>query len=267
MLNLEKYELVPFAYFQTKKNENYIVKKLIRPEEKDELLPLCLSDYINEFIQGADLIPKSLLLCNIVESVPEGHLYVVNPWISPQAKGVWKKAYYKNERVEVENIFKTTLSRGLYPFYIKFFNTFLPLDNQLYYNLKNLGPFSRKHWNFISEVYKQYKNDDLFEVGINYRNKLCTGNNVREQQRAQIKVVFPNAKNLMSAVIHDPDSRIFVDSTLYYYGTNDVDEAYYICGMLNIPTLFKNVKTIADTRHHHKRPLYFNIPRYVANKE
>jgi hypothetical protein len=27
------------------------------------------------------------------------------------------------------------------------------------------------------------------------------------------------------------------------------------------------VKAIADTRHHHKRPLYFNIPRYDGSLE
>ncbi len=32
--------------------------------------------------------------------------------------------------------------------------------------------------------------------------------------------------------------------------------------MLNIPDLFESVKIIRDTRLHHKRPLYFNIPRF-----
>ena len=76
------------------------------------------------------------------------------------------------------------------------------------------------------------------------------------------KVVFPNAKKLMAAVINDPKGRIYVDSTLYYYGTKSEDEAYYLCGMLNIPDLYTSVKVISDTRHHHKRPLYFNIPMF-----
>ena len=37
--------------------------------------------------------------------------------------------------------------------------------------------------------------------------------------------------------------------------------------MLNVPTLSKSVKMISDTRHHHKRPLYFNIPKFVSSKE
>ena len=66
----------------------------------------------------------------------------------------------------------------------------------------------------------------------------------------------------MAAVIEDPIGRVYVDSTLYYLGTENKKEAYYLCGMLNIPDLYKTVKFISDTRHHHKRPLYFNIPRY-----
>ena len=67
----------------------------------------------------------------------------------------------------------------------------------------------------------------------------------------------------MSAVIRDPEGRFFVDSTIYYYGTEDEDEAYYLCGMFNVPNLFTSVKAIADTRHHHKKPLYFNIPKFI----
>ncbi|MFW9873258.1 MAG: N-6 DNA methylase [Candidatus Thorarchaeota archaeon] len=264
---INEYELTPFAFFQEKPKERLIVKKLITPEKKQKLLPVYLSDYINDFIQGADLIPKSLLLCEIKSKIQNDQLAIIEPWISPQAKGVWKKRHYKQVRVESENLFKTTLSRNLYPFYIQLYDTFLPLDSNFEYNTNNLGPFSRKHWKNISEIYKRENKNDLFEVGINYRNKLCTGKKVRDAQIAPIKVVFPNAKNLMSAVIKDPNSRSFVDSTMYYYSTENEDEAYYLCGMLNIRKLFKTVKTIADTRHHHKRPLYFNIPKYSGTAE
>ena len=264
---LEEYYLVPFAFFQKKRDSKYVVKKLIKPEKKDTLLPVHLSDYINDFIQGADLIPKSLLVCEVEDIIQNGRLSIIRPWISPLAKGAWKRAYYKNVRVESENIFKTTLSRGLYPFYIQLYDTFLPLDKNLDFDPRKLGPFSRKHWSFLSTIYMRENKQNLFEVGINYRNKLCVNNQVRVSQKMPIKVVFPNAKNLMSAVINDPENRKFVDSTLYYYGTNNEDEAYYLCGMLNIRKLFKTVKLIADTRHHHKRPLYFNIPRYTETRE
>jgi hypothetical protein len=267
MEQINQYELTPFAYFQTKPKEKLIIKKLIRPEEKQKLLPIHLSDYINDFIQGADLIPKSLLLCEVESVIQDGQLAIIEPWISPQAKGKWKKRHFKKVRVECENLFKTSLSRGLYPFYIQLYTTFLPIDSNFEYNPDNIGPFSRKHWKHISQVYKREKNMDLFEVGINYRNKLCVGKKIRKDQLASIKVIFPNAKNLMSAVIKDSSKRSYVDSTLYYFSTENENEAYYLCGMLNIKKLFETVKTIADTRHHHKRPLYFNIPQYKETKE
>ncbi|HEA71095.1 hypothetical protein LCGC14_0943930 [marine sediment metagenome] len=259
--------LEPYVYFQNNRKALYSVKKLIRSEKKLELLPFSLSAYYNEFIQGADLLPKSLLYCEVVNSIEHGKISIIEPWISPQAKGVWKKKHFKKVRVESENIFKATLSRELYPFYIIPYSLFLPLDPNLRYRTSKIGPFSRKHWNNIKEMYFNETKKDLFEVGINYRNKLCTNRTVRETQRKLYKVVFPNAKKLVSAVIHDPKGKVFIDSTLYYYGTENEDEAYYLCGMLNIPTLSKSVKLISDTRHHHKRPLYFNIPKFDSSKE
>ncbi|KKN19435.1 hypothetical protein LCGC14_0945830, partial [marine sediment metagenome] len=264
---LEDSLLEPYVYFQTNRKAMYSVKKLIRSEKKLKLLPFTLSDYYNEFIQGADLLPKSLLYCEVLNSIEHGKISIIEPWISPQAKGIWKKKHFRKVRVESENIFKATLSRELYPFYIIPYSIFLPLDANLRYRMSKIGPFSRKHWNIIKEIYFNETKKDLFEVGINYRNKICTNRIVRETQRKQYKVVFPNAKKLASAVIHDQEGKIFIDSTLYYYGTENEDEAYYLCGMLNIPTLSKSVKMISDTRHHHKRPLYFNIPKFVSSKE
>ncbi|MBY9006179.1 MAG: hypothetical protein KGD63_05430, partial [Candidatus Lokiarchaeota archaeon] len=262
MNKLDNYHREPYVYFQEKRNEKYIIKKLVKSEKKDQLLPCHLSDYYKKFIQGADLIPKSLLYCEVANTIQNGKIAIINPWISPQAKGVWKKSYYKNQRVETNCLYQATLSRQLYPFYIKPYTIFLPLNKNYAYSVSTLGPFNRKHWKNIKEIYHRELKKNLFEIGINYRNKLCTNNIVKKNQRMPYKVVFPNAKKLCSAVINDPKGRVFVDSTIYYYGTKDKSEAYYLCGMLNIPELSKSVKIISDTRHHHKRPLYFNIPKF-----
>lgn len=267
MEKLDRYHLEPYVYFQEKKNEKYLVKKLIKSERKSEILPCHLSDYYNEFIQGADLIPKVLLYCDVIETSQSGKISIINPWISPQAKGVWKKTPYKHVRVETSCLFQATLSRQLYPFYLKPYTIFLPLNENFAYSVSTLGPFSRKHWNFIKNLYQKEVKKDLFKIGINYRNKLCSNDIVKKIQRMPFKVVFPNAKRLTAAVINDPTGRIYVDSTLYYYGTKDEDEAYYLCGMLSIPDLAKSVKIISDTRHHHKRPLYFNIPKFKKTHE
>ncbi|TFF98235.1 MAG: hypothetical protein EU547_02115 [Promethearchaeota archaeon] len=264
---LEEYTLEPYVYFRKSDSSQFLVKKLIKSELKKDLLPSFLSDYYDEFIQGADLLPKSLLYVEILDKQKNQELCVIDPWISPQAKGKWKKKYYSNERVECKHLFKATLSRGLYPFYICPYDIFLPLNKYLEYNLSDLGIFARKHWDLIAEIYKRLSGNDLFSRGINYRNKLCKKKTVREEQRKPYKVVFPNAKTLMSAVIEDHKGKVFLDSTLYYYGTENKREAYYLCGMLNIRNLFKSVKLISDTRHHHKRPLYFNIPKFQGTDQ
>jgi len=259
---LDHYTLEPYVYFQSPHSSHFLVKKLIKSQHKEELLPCSLSDYYEKFIQGADLLPKSLLYVHILNNKKDQDLCVIEPWISPQAKGKWKKKYYSQQKVECKYLFKATLSRGLHPFYIKPFNVFLPLNDQLEYIPSDLNPFARNHWCKISSVYQELNEKDLFTRGINYRNKLCKKKSVRAEQRKPYKVVFPNAKTLMAAVIKDPNCRVFVDSTLYYYGTENQKEAYYLCGLLNIRDLYKSVKLISDTRHHHKRPLYFNIPQF-----
>jgi len=263
----KQFELIPYAYFEPQRGEKYLIKKLIKPEQKDELLPCGLSEYYSEFIQGADMIPKSLLYVNVLDQTENGRISIIEPWISPQAKGFWKNKHFNRERVETENLFKATLSRGLFPYYIKLYDIFLPLNKNLEYKPDKIGPYSRKHWNKIKKIYKKENNYDLYDIGINYRNKLCKNDKVRKEQRKKYKIVFPNAKSLMAAVIEDPKGIIFVDSTLYYYGTDIEEEAYYLCGMFNIKELYKSTKTISDTRHHHKRPLYFNIPKFCSSKD
>ncbi len=136
---------MPYVFFQKKKKEKYRVQKLVRSEKIKDLLPLFLSNYYKEFIQGADLIPKSLLYCTVVNTIQQNKISIIDPWISPQAKGVWKKQYFKKVQVESDNIFGATLSRELYPFYIKPYSIFLPLDTNYNYRISKIGPFSRKH--------------------------------------------------------------------------------------------------------------------------
>ncbi len=85
---IEEVNLEPYAYFQKKRKEKYRVKKLIDPEKINELLPFALSHYYKEFIQGADLIPKALLYCVVANTIQQGKISIIDPWISPQAKGV-----------------------------------------------------------------------------------------------------------------------------------------------------------------------------------
>ncbi len=264
MEKIDTYHLIPYVYFQKKSGEKYNVKRLIKQERKEDLFPVKLSDYYNDFIQGADMIPKSLLYINVIDTVEGGEFSIIDPWISPQAKGKWKKKYFTRERVESKHLFKATLSRGLYPFYIEPYNIFLPFNEQFEYTPSELGAFARKHWKTIMNVYRKFTDKDLYEVGINYRHKLCKKGRVKEEQRKHYKIVFPNAKRLMAAVVVDPKGTTFIDSTLYYLGTDNKEEAFYLCGLLNIRELRKSVKTISDTRHHHKRPLYFNLPRYIG---
>jgi hypothetical protein len=65
---------------------------------------------------------------------------------------------------------------------------------------------------------------------------------------------------------------VVVESTLYHYETNNVDEAYYLVAILNSSVLDELIKPMQSKgefgeRDIHKKPLEFPIPRYDPNND
>jgi hypothetical protein len=116
---------------------------------------------------------------------------------------------------------------------------------------------------------------DLYEW-LDYEGKL-TGQNLR----AKYRVVFPGPSStyLVAAVLpHErqsiklekatvPLGGLVIDHALLRYETEDEDEAYYLCSMLNATSIDHTIKPFQSTgkggaQNIHKKPLELPIPRY-----
>ncbi|MCK4239636.1 MAG: hypothetical protein KAX33_10965, partial [Candidatus Lokiarchaeota archaeon] len=58
---------------------------------------------------------------------------------------------------------------------------------------------------------------------------------------------------------------IIICSENYYFSTNNKEEAYYLTSILNAPILSENIKIVKSSRHIHKRPFDFPIPKFDPN--
>jgi hypothetical protein len=250
---------------------NDVGAKVILPENELKILKnLNESVYKQEFFQGATLVPRALVFFNINRNQKSILEISSDPDILLRSKANWKYKFEKKE-IEQQFCFKTFLNRDLIPFYIKKFKTiFLPINNQFEYNSDELSryPLAYKFYKEVNEIYKKKKKEsskieDLFS-NLNYWNKLTK----QKSNKKFIVVYNASGSNLKSAVIENDEEKILIGSENYYFSTDSQNEAYYLSAIFNSPIFTKYIKLIKSSRHIHKRPFTFPIPRYdIKNEE
>jgi len=239
--------------------------KIIMPEKELKFLDLLsISPYKTKFFQGATLVPRALVFFNIDKEKDNFLEISSDPGVTMRAKKIWKYNFQK-KLIESKFKFKSFLNKDLIPFYIKELkNVFLPVDSSLQWDEKFLND-NPKASNFYTEINKFYKKnkkgtssiDSLF-LNLNYWNKLT-----KQANNKQYIVVYnASGSRLKSAVIDNEELGIVICSENYYFSTNSLNEAHYLCAIFNSPVLSKNIKLIKSSRHIHKRPFSFPIPLY-----
>ena len=106
---------------------------------------------------------------------------------------------------------------------------------------------------------------DLWE-SLNHLNKLTN-----PLQQFKLKVIYNGSGSILkSAIVR---GNVIVDTTLFYTGMKNDDEAYYLCTILNTPRLTKQIQYTGATgasgsiRHIQKRALDVPIPMYDEKNE
>ncbi|MHA1473230.1 MAG: hypothetical protein ACTSQW_09055, partial [Promethearchaeota archaeon] len=117
--------------------------------------------------------------------------------------------------------------------------------------------------NFYKKNKKTTSNIDTLFLNLNYWNKLTKQANNRQY----VVVYNASGSRVKSAVIDNEDIRIIICSENYYFSTNSLNEAHYLCAVFNSPVISKNIKLIKSSRHIHKRPFSFPIPLYDINND
>ena len=244
--------------------------KIILPEKELKILDRhSISLYKPKFFQGATLVPRSLVFFKIDE-IKENILEISSDTqVSKRAKTGWKYNFQK-KLIERKFGFKSFLNKDLIPFFIKEFKyVFLPVNSSLEWDKKllNDNPKAQSFYKEINNFYKKNKkrtsNIDTLFLNLNYWNKLTKQANNRQY----IVIYNASGSRLKSAVIDNEDNEIIICSENYYFSTNSLNEAHYLCAIFNSPVLSKNIKLIKSSRHIHKRPFSFPIPLYDSDND
>lgn len=260
----EKLELINNVNYMSVHIEEAGAKVILPELEINMLNTLSESPYKKKFLQGATLVPRTLVFFQINETRNEHLTISSDNNILTRSKKKW---YFEFQNRIIESCFRfiTFLNIDLIPFHIKKFrNIFLPINPNYQFDEDYLKkyPFALKFYNEVNEFYQKNKKDTsnintLFS-NLNYWNKLTKQIN----NKSYIVVYNASGSNLKAAVIDNQDQNIIVASENYYYSTNSQNEAYFLATVLNSPVLSKNIKLIKSSRHIHKRPFSFPIPIY-----
>lgn len=265
----EKLELINNVNYMSVHIEEAGAKVILPELEINMLNTLSESPYKKKFLQGATLVPRTLVFFQINETRNEHLTISSDNNILTRSKKKW---YFEFQNRIIESCFRfiTFLNIDLIPFHIKKFrNIFLPINPNYQFDEDYLKkyPFALKFYNEVNEFYQKNKKDTsnintLFS-NLNYWNKLTKQIN----NKSYIVVYNASGSNLKAAVIDNQDQNIIVASENYYYSTNSQNEAYFLATVLNSPVLSKNIKLIKSSRHIHKRPFSFPIPIYDNTNE
>ena len=286
------------SMFNTQMNEsNYVLKKI-----EKEFSPLRLNEsqcsyYYNKFIQGATITPSTIWKIEINDDQNLGF----NPEC-PYVKTVknnaahmpWKKIIMEGN-VEHEFLFTSISSKMIIPFgYLNRQLVLLPIlsnngngikmikdHSQIEIQNKYISEYledAEKHWN--DNRTQNNRSKSLYEY-LNYYNKL-----IKQNPIAKFKVLYVAYGTYMtSCVINASEnyilkinktelniSGVFVDSTAYHFDANSLNEAHYLCSILNSKYIDKLIKPYQPKGDFgawaiHRIPLRFSIPVFDSNNE
>jgi type I restriction-modification system DNA methylase subunit len=255
-----------------------------------------VSRYHKKVLEGACIVPRTLWFIDFVTG-PFGinpDMPLVESLVLPDAKDPWKKVSLKSE-VESEFIFLTITGKLVLPFKPRFLPVALPIKKGRREitilsskDLRRSGKLKMANW--LDEAQKAWvknatktslKNFPNAMDYVNYHGKL-----ILQRQNLNYYVVYtasgthiaatvvnierlPNLK-IGKANIHP--SGFIADYTTFWYGTNDIREAYYLAAILNSNVLDQKIKKHQPKgkfgpRHICRLPFEFNIPQFDPNRK
>jgi len=216
--------------------------------------------YYDLFKQGATLVPRNLCFVK-PERNPNSPAIITDPASDKEAKAPYKgiKLYGS---VDDDYMYATLPSKQLVPFgYESLSLVSLPVQKQNDGTLAmlttqddffNKGHFDSADWFSAVEVkWAQLKKDTTtqkFYEYLNYRNKL-----VEQKPNTGIKVLYNTNGTHVSACVLVTDNQQFsvherrtqgfiADYKTYYYSTDHLDEAHFLCALLNSPCVDNAIK-------------------------
>ena len=129
-------------------------------------------------------------------------------------------------------------STELIPFNLVFtYTVFLPIErNNFEYQKDQIDPLGKKHFEMIDHLYKTHQKDgasitDLWER-LNYQKGITN-----QSPKGNIKLIYAGIGSMIKSAIVTGD--VIIDTSLYYYPTESINEAHYLMGNLKFTHCFK----------------------------
>ncbi len=252
------------------------------------------SKYYNEFHQGASIVPRSLFFVDITES--QLGMDHTKPLVQTSRRAIkMAKPDYKDiklhDNIESKFLYGVITSTEMVPFgFLKPCLVILPIlnkDDQ--YQMINSLEAKREGFSKLSKWFEncekiwnekrgeKAESMDIYKR-INYHKLLET-----QDPNKKFKVLYPtSATYLISCVVDVKDSEILtmrsdnfefklqgiiIDTKCYHYETDNKDEAYYLCAILNSNIIDNIIKPMQSQgkwgpRDIHKKVLEIPIPKF-----
>lgn len=252
----------------------------------DEIPPLERTAYYPDFLNGATLYPRALVLAQLQDSAKEFGYNAVAPPVrssdhAQATSGESNQGIEIKASVESQFIHETLLSTDLVSFAHReprpaVIPAIPKRDSYEVISAARAGEagFSGlKDW--LDQANRHWDGEGSraeFSDQLDYRNKIT-----RQDPSAEYKVIYiASGSNLVAAIYKREENQqrgdlqtttFIADHKTYTYETDDEDEAYYLLAVLNAPCLNEMIENLQSrgefgARDIHKKPLEFPIPRF-----
>ncbi len=238
------------------------------------------SDYYRNFYQGATIVPQPCWFVDIIDT-SDPRFVIVQTARRAKVRGKVKEEIGPLP-VEREFIYGVLTSAEVLPFcHLPPNIAVLPIKPTSngyeiirkekaklldYPHLLKWLEETEKIWNKV----RGKKKVDLYEW-LNYQHKLT-----RQNPNIKYKVVYLRSGTHLASCIVINELKtvnecnlngILIESTLYWFGTNNYEEAYFLTAIFNSSVLDDLIKPLQSRgefgeRDIHKKPLEFPIPRF-----
>lgn len=246
-----------------------------------------VNSYKKLFKQGATIVPRSFYFVEPTENIIDYDDRIIHfktsEAIKPDAKSPWKENVDFNGMMESRFVFCTALSKSILPFMLfKPDLIVLPITIEINkYNKKEIklhspidlqksGYLNASKWfqnveNFW-KIFRTEKNKNVSsENYLNWQNKLTD----QDINIPYVVLYNASAKDANATVVKRSDLPLefIIESKGYWFGTEDINEAFYLTAILNssIPNeLMKDFQSrgLYGARDVHKKILDIYYPKF-----
>jgi hypothetical protein len=253
------------------------------------------SDYLNDFKQGATIVPRPYFFIQVQEEKPFGSkvstdpIYTIlkNKRTSKASFGfAFKEDYVPNDLIyyvilgeDIDHFKCNLIHRAVLPikdgeciFDVKIDNKSYNFElkdefkqERLYVNYEELFNKIEKDWErhrgskfSLESEAKASTKMNVFDW-LNYSNKLLAQNT-----SPKCMLVYNESGTEIRAAVLENKSNVVVEHKAYYAYFDEPAEAYYLCGILNsrkLLTLLKEAGILSE-RHIEKKPFDIPFPKY-----